>query len=271
MRLSIQEVLDYKNCPQLYKFKHVDFLPEKKELSDYFRQVIRQTISYYYFCMIDKNERSLNNLFTKWEQLWFCEDIESNFKEEDIREKSNMAVTLLKNFYRYASNEKVTPIAVDFKYDAMFEGDTNLHIVGTIPLIKLLNDKTRGRETNLVFFSYSPYMPDDFLGKIDLNTTVATYAFRKGFETKESNVILCNIGKKQEVALQKSGEDFVRARKALFNIATGIENRIFYPSDNRLNCGKCRFKIFCMNEKAMEDRYVVSKGLDNRKQCSRNS
>jgi hypothetical protein len=264
VRLSMQEILDYKNCPQQYKFKHVDFLPEKKELKDHFKEIIRQTMSYYYFCMIDKNERSLNNLFTKWEQLWFCDEIENNFKEEDVRERYNMAVNIIINFYRYAAKEKVTPIAVDFKYDAMFEGPTNLHVVGTIPLIKVLNDKAKDRETNLVFFSYSSYAPDDFLSSIDINTTVASYAFRKNFDIRESNIILCNIGKKQEIAIHKSGSDFVRARKLLYNIATGIENRIFYPSDNRLSCNNCRFKIFCMNEKAMEDRDEVSKGLDNR-------
>ena len=108
-------------------------------------------------------------------------------------------------------------------------------------------------------------MPDDFLSQIDLNVTVATYSFRKSFETKESNVLLCNIGKKQEIVLQRSGSDFARASKILFNIATGIENRIFYPSDNRLSCRKCKFKVFCMNEKAMEDRDGICKGFDNRK------
>ena len=265
MRLSMQEVLDYKNCPQKYKFKHIDFLPEKKDLSDHFKEIIRQTISYYYFCMIDKKEKSLSNLFSKWEQLWFCKEIEENFKEEDIRDRSNMAVNILKNFHKYAASEKVTPIAVDFRYDAMFAGEKNLHITGSIPLIKVIIDKRRGRETSLVFFSYSPNMPDDFLSQIDINVTVATYAFRKSFETKESNVLLCNIGKKQETVLQRSGSDFVRASKILFNIATGIENRIFYPSDNRLSCRKCKFKIFCMNEKAMEDRDDICKGFDNRK------
>ncbi len=264
MQLSMQEVLTYKNCPQQYKFKHVDFLPEKKELKDHFKEALRQTISYYYFCMIDKKEKSLQNLFSKWEQLWFRKEIEQNFKGEDVRDRSNKAINLLRNFYKYASQEKVTPIAIDFKYDAMFEGETHLHVSGTIPLIKVVNDGTRKRETDLVFFSYSPHMPDDFLSKIDLNTTIASYAFRKSFETKESNIILCNIGKKQEVPLYKSGSDFARAKKILYNIATGIENRIFYPSDNRLTCNKCRFKVFCMNERAMEERNEISKRSNNR-------
>ena len=264
MRLSMQEVLDYKNCPQQYKFKHVDFLPERRELKDHFKEILRQTISYYYFCMIDKKEKSLDNLFSKWEQLWFCPEIESKFREEDVRERSNFAVNLLRNFYKYASKENILPIAVDFKYDAMFEGETHLHVTGTIPLIKVLNDRSRERITDLVFFSYSPSMPDDFLTAIDLNTTVASYAFRKNFETRESNIILCNIGKKQELALQRNGSDFLRAQKVLYNIAAGIENRIFYPSDNKVSCNSCRYKLFCMSEKAMEDRNVISKERDNR-------
>jgi len=263
VRLSMREALDYKDCPQLYKFRHVDFLPERRDIKSYFKQKLRQTISHYYFCMIDKREKSLNNIFSKWEQLWFCPEVEESFQESDIRDHSNKAISLLRNFHQYTKDERIVPVAVDFRYEASFDGETNLHVTGKIDLIKVLNDKTRNKETDLVFFSYSNHMPDEFLSKININTAVAAYAFRKNFESRESNVILCNIGKKHETVIQMTGSDFVRAKKILYNIAEGIENRIFFPSDNKQKCGKCSFRTFCMNEKAMEDRDAISKRHDN--------
>lgn len=258
MHVSMNEIMDYKSCPQLYKFRYIDSLPEKKDLSDYFRECLKKTISYFYFCMIDKKEKSLNNLFQKWEQLWFSKEINENFPQNEIREGSNSAVNLIKNFYKYTCQEKIIPVAVDFRYEVTFEGDKNIHVTGKIDLIKVVDDKSRNRETDLVFFSYSSSMPDEFQSKIDLNTTMAAYAFRKNFDARESGVILCNIGKKQELVIHKTGSDFIRSQKILHNIVSGIENRIFYPSDNALNCRKCKFRSFCINEKAMEDRNAIS-------------
>ena len=79
MRLSIEEIVDYKDCPQMYKFRHVDLLPERRTIKDHFTECLKQTISHYYYCMIDKKERSLDNLFSRWESIWFDQDRSDGF------------------------------------------------------------------------------------------------------------------------------------------------------------------------------------------------
>lgn len=265
MRLSIDEIVDYKDCSQMYKFRHVDMLPERKTVKDHFRECLRQTISFYYYCMIDKKERSLDNLFSRWESVWFAKDADENFTEDEIREGSNRAVELIRNFYEYNKKEKVFPVAVDFKYETIFGGDQNLHVTGMIDLIKVVNDKSRKRETDIVFFTQSRTTPDDFFTNVDIRYTMASHAFRESFKTRESNVIACNIGKKKSAYIKKSGGDFDRARKIIYNIANGMENRIFFPSENPLTCSRCKYKVFCMNEKAMEDKgNAICKGSYNR-------
>lgn len=265
MRLSVNEIVDYKNCPQMYKFKHVDMLPEIKTIKDHFKDCLKQTISFYYYCMIDKREKSLDNLFSRWESVWFSENIHDRFTDVEIREGSNKAVELIRNFYEYNKEERVFPIAVDFKYETIFKGNTNLHVTGEIDLIKIVDDKSKDRKTDIVFFTQSRTMPDDFFKSIDLRYTLASYAFRNNFKAKENNVVVCNVGKKQYFYVRKTGTDYERARKILYNIATGIENRIFFPSDNPITCNKCRYKVFCMSEKTMEDKEnAICKGSYNR-------
>jgi hypothetical protein len=253
----------------MYKFRHVDMLPERKTIRDHFKECLKQTISFYYYCMIDKREKSLDNLFSKWESVWFTGDIDENFSEEEVREGSNRAVELLRNFYAYNKEEKVFPVAVDFKYETIFEGSTNIHTTGTIDLIKVVNDKSRSRETDIVFFTQARTMPDDFFSSVDIRYTMASYAFRNNFKEKESNIVACNIGKKKNTYIKKTGSDYERARKIIYNIANGIENKIFFPSDNPVTCNKCKYKVFCMNEKAMEDKgNAICKGSYNGTQCS---
>lgn len=265
MRLSIDEIVDYKNCSQMYKFRHLDMLPERRTIKDYFRECLRQTISYYYYCMIDKKEKSLDNLFSRWESVWFADDTEENFTEDEIREGSNKAVELLRNFYSYNKENKVVPIAVDFKYETIFDGSPNVHVTGAIDLIKIVDDKSKDRKTDIVFFTQSRVLPDDFFSNIDIRYTMASYAFRKNFKTRENNVVACNIGKKKNTYIQNTGSDFERARKIIYNIANGMENRIFFPSDNPITCNICKYRVFCMNEKAMEDKEnAICKGSYNR-------
>ena len=265
MHVSIKHLLDYKTCPQMYKFRHVDMLPEKADIARAFRLALRKTISFYYFSLMEQKKPSLHDLMGRWEKVWFSKQIEETFLQDEIRERSNAAVGLIRNFHRYARVDKEVPVAIDFRYEALFEGEVNLHVSGNIDLIRVVNDKTRNKEVHLVFFSYSRYHPSDFLSQIDLNTTLASYAFRKGFKEKEDKIVLCNIGKKQESAVLRTGNDFERCRKICYNIVSGIENKIFYPADNYINCKKCNFRTFCINEKAMEDRNGISKELDNRR------
>ena len=254
MRLSIDEIIDYKDCPQLYKFRHIDMLPERKTIKDHYKDCLKRTISFYYYCMIDKREKSLDNIFSRWESLWFAEDAEQNFTEEEIREGSNRAVVMLRNFYEYNKREKVFPVAVDFRYETVFEGNPNVHVTGEMDLIKVVNDKTKDRQTDIVFFTQSRVLPDDFFSNVDLRYTLSSYAFRKNFKAKETSVIACNIGKKKNTYIKKTGTDYDRAKKIIYNIASGIESRIFFPSDNPVTCNRCKYKVFCMNEKAMEDK-----------------
>jgi len=173
------------------------------------------------------------------------------FTGESLNKKSNEAVIVLGNVYKRIRAEKITPIAVNFAYEAVFEGDENIHVTGNIDLIRILHDRTRKRETHIVFFSLARNYLDEFLMKGDISISVASYGFRSNFKEQEDKIIINNILCKDDNVAVRDGADYRRAEKVVRNICRGIEEKVYYPAGNRLTCSDCQFKLFCINEKAI--------------------
>lgn len=251
MRISVREIRDYQRCPLYYKFKHVDELPIAKTLDDHFKEYIKLSLYAYYFSLIENKKKSFEGLMKRWEELWFSSDMIERFSEEDLKQKSNEAVIIMSDFFKKYGMEPVVPIAVNFQYEAIFDGKENLHVTGDIDLIKILNDRTVRSETCICSFTLSKGYPDIFIIKNDLTLSVASYAFRANFKAKEDRMLMMNIRCAEDTPTLRTGADFSRAEKAIRNIGTGIKNGVFYPTPNNISCSTCPFKMFCLNEKSI--------------------
>jgi hypothetical protein len=247
VRISVGEIKDYQKCPLFYKLKNVDELPITKTVDEYFVDYFKLALYYYYFCVIEKKSKSFEGLMKRWEELWFSSDMLDIFSEEDLKSKSNEAVIMMSDFYKKFSTEAITPIAVNFKYESIFPGTENLHVTGDIDLIKVVNDRTRKSETHMSFFSLSSRYPDQFMLKNDIGISVASYAFRSSFKSKEDKITIISIKNSEDSPTLRTGNDFSRAE----NICTGIKNGVFYPAPNIISCAKCSFKMFCLNDKSI--------------------
>ena len=254
MRISIREIKDYLRCPLYYKLKNVDELPVFKTLDEYFSDYFKLALFFYYFSLLDKKKKSVEGMMKRWEELWFSADMLGNFSEEELRTKSNEAVILVNDFIKKYGTETVTPIAVNFQYEAIFEGTENLHVTGEVDLIKILNDRSRKNETCICSFSLRKSYPDLFLVKNDIALSIASYAFRSNFKSQEDKIIINNIRCAEDTPTLRTGNDFVRAEKIIRNICAGISNRVFYPAPNNISCSNCPFRILCLNEKSVNTR-----------------
>lgn len=251
MRISIKEIKDYIKCPLYYKLKNLDEIPFDKSINSYFKDYFKLALYFYYFSLLDKKKKSFELMMKRWEELWFSREMLDLFSEEELKKKSNEAAILMNTFFKRFSDEPITPIAVNFQYEAIFEGKEHLHVTGDIDLIKILNDRTHKSETCITMFSMSKNYPDTFMVKNDLGMSVASYAFRSNFKTQEDKITLQNISCSEDTPTIRTGNDFLRAEKAIRNICNGIKNGVFYPSPNNISCGDCPYKLFCLNEKSI--------------------
>ena len=251
MRISINEIRDYQKCPLFYKLKHVDELPINKTIDDYYKDYFKLALYYYYFCVLEKKPKSFEGLMKRWEELWFSREMIELFPESELKSKSNEAVIMMSDFYKKFSGEVTTPIAVNFQYEAIFPGAENLHVTGDIDLIKVVADRTRKSETHISFFSLSSRYPDQFILKNDLGVSIASYAFRSSFKSREDKITIVSIKGSEDSPTLRTGNDFSRAERAIRNMCNGIKGGVFYPAPNMISCSKCSYKIFCLNEKSI--------------------
>jgi len=251
MRISINEVKDYMKCPLYYKFKHSDCIYDDLTIGQLFKIHLKSAIGYYYFSIIDDLPKHYKSMLKKWEMLWYSSDMLKKFDSAELDEYSNKAIPMINNFYTKSNEEKGAPVAVNFTYEVTLAGEDNIDLTGEIDLIRILNDRTRSRETQLVKFFTSNSRLDEFLMRSNIDMTMASYAFRDSFK-KTENVILCrNVYRKEDFRTSRNGADYTRAIKSIRNICRGIKERVFYPINNKISCSTCRYKVFCMNERAI--------------------
>jgi hypothetical protein len=251
VRVSIREIRDYVKCPLQYKLRHIDEMLEDRSIENYFRDYFKLVIYFYYFSIIENKKKSFEAMMKRWEELWFSSDMMELFPEAELKEKSNEAVTLLTNFIKKYGEERCTPIAANFQYEAIFEGKENLHVTGDIDLIKIINDRTNRKETCLVDFSLSKTYPDSFLIKNDISLSVASFAFRSNFKSKEDKMIVQSLRRQDDTPTLRTGMDYSRAERSIRNICIGIRDGIFYPNPTPMNCPSCSYRLFCLNDKSI--------------------
>ena len=187
----------------------------------------------------------------KWESLWFSKYMLETFDRDELDRKSNDAVLILTNYYKKIVGEKVTPIAVNLPYEVIFEGQENIHVTGDIDLIRIINDRTRKSETQIVSLCTMHHRPNDFMAKNNIYLSVVSFAFRKDFKTKEDKIVIDHVRSKEYTNTIRTSGDFIRAEKIIRNICKGIKERVFYPTAHKMFCTNCKFKLFCINEKAI--------------------
>ena len=243
--------MDYAKCPLYYKFKHIDCLPEDKNIDEYFREYFKLALYFFYFSIIEKKPKSFELMMKRWGELWFSNDMLEVFPEDELSKKSNEAVGLMNSFFSKYSAENSMPIAVNMQYEAIFEGEENLHVTGDIDLVKITNDRTARRETIVSQFSLSKHASDTFFLKNNIPLTIASYAFRSNFKTEESKIVVQNMRCAEDGVTFRTGMDYSRAEKAIRNICRGIKEGVFYPNPSPINCSHCSYKVFCLNERAI--------------------
>ena len=251
MRISIRDIRDYVKCPLYYKLKNVDCIPEEKSIDEYFREYFKLALYFFYFSLIEKKPKSFDLMMKRWGELWFSSEMLGIFSEAELGKKSNEAVMLMNAFFNKYGNEPSIPVAVNLQYEAIFQGTENLHVIGELDLVKIVNDRTNRRETTLVQFSLSKHPADNFLLKNNIAISVASYAFRSNFKTKEDKIVLQNLMGKEDTPTLRTGMDYSRAERSIRNICTGIESGVFYPAPSQLACPNCPYRLFCLNDKSI--------------------
>ena len=231
MELTEQQMFDYIYCPALYDFKYNKnvVLEKPKKISD----LVNQVCNYFFMYIIEfKKVPSLAMLSNKYEKLYLKD------KELFDDSKYTSGLFLLRNFYNWACQEKLTPFSPNMPFaltidDIKINGYTN-------PIIVNINSKT----FEFLFLKYNNRLLDTNDLDKKLKFSLDCLAFNQNPDYKINVIKVKNIRNNKEYITSRNNNDYKRIKSTIKNISNGIKNKVFYPSEG-IKCKDCPYKYYC--------------------------
>lgn len=241
MRLSIEDVLTYIECPM----KYVHSKEEKTlSLKEEFDEKLHKTIYAFYFNAKNGKSSTKNDIRKKWGSLWY----KAQTKEEILFSNSNTernemgmrGAALIDIFHTSTVDTPVAPLIIGQEYTVPI-GEHYLN--GNIELIREVREKGR-RVIELVDFRTDDVLPDEFVTRYDLAITAQSYAFRKLFAAKEGRIILHYLRRNKIYVTSRDKKSFTNYELIVNQVASSIAAKHFYPKYS-LACKGCPYQRQC--------------------------
>lgn len=127
-KITAEGIKDYQTCGLLFKYRHVDEMPEKILSRDLmavkFENTIKSVINYFFYKKQGGLTPSYASLLNRWEKLWFQKDTTAydiiheqheSFYGNNSSLTSKAAAALL-DFYNFYADDAAVPMAIDQKF-----------------------------------------------------------------------------------------------------------------------------------------------------------
>lgn len=255
MKITVDELHSYMQCPAKYNFKHNKGIYEGDSKNIIFKKALHKTIYYFFYNVMNEQVPSLANLKDKWAAI--CSEM-FDFEEEGVFSSrkgyiprgKNMrknpefvrGMEMIHNFYQFNHKNPGAPIAVDHKYQVSF-GD--VVVEGTFELVReIVDEEDNRRYIEIVDYKVNDRGIDYFLVKNDLNLLLASYAFRNLFQAKEDRLKYHYMNTGRDIIVNKRDDNFRRIESVVEGISKGIEMEHFYPRQTFM-CKGCELKDIC--------------------------
>jgi CRISPR/Cas system-associated exonuclease Cas4 (RecB family) len=261
MDIKLDEFHTYLHCPLKQKFQFVDGIQMPSSLSVEFKKAVHKTILYFFHCASNGWVPKPAQMKDKWAQHW--EEASGNtvsgiadllvtsqslhssrhsMKSPEHEKLKRLGFEMVHNFYHYNKDNPGNIIGVDMDYRIPIG---NLTILGKFELIREIVDAEDGkRYIEIVDFKTNADHIDPFLVKNDFNLTVASYAFRNLFQSKEDRVKYHYLKTGRDIIIQKTEQDFKRMKSIIDGVYIGIQNKLHYPRQTHM-CKTCEHKELC--------------------------
>jgi len=242
IEFDYDSLITFMRCPLRYKFEYVNKIDTEKEgIKRFFSETIHETIKHFYKTLKDEGVKlTQKQLHNFWGNLWL-EDVDTEkIIYGNKSEKSKLTkkgYSYLNKFHRYNSSNSGTPIEVGLDYNINYMNKYKLS--GNIELIRRTRVKLQ-----IVNFSTSRYVPDEFRQKNDIRFTLNSYAFRQIFEKEEDETLYYHVRTNKKVPVYRGQNDYEKLLTIIDNVYKCIEEDLYYPRISYL-CKQCKFHDFC--------------------------
>lgn len=229
MILTEDQFFDYIQCPAKYDLKYNKRIPSSESVT--MQKLLDKVVKYFYSNLLDGKVCTMEQLKQKWDSI--CE---KNIYFIDTK-KNLEGMNYIINFARWASNEQPNIIDFDSSYDIITE---NTIFSGNMGAIRMIPN--RKFELIINRFNNRTISQND-LDKM-LKYTIDCYAFKEQCAVEISAIRLINHKNNEEFISSRSNNDYDRLTSSIKGVASGIENKAFYPRES-IYCTSCNYIDFC--------------------------
>lgn len=245
-KYTIEQVLDYMNCPLCYHLKHEkevalpkNFLIDNKNIA--YQEVMFETIRYFYIEHQKGKPPTYKKLCDKFYRSWLEKtdslDTMSILTRKmknatrDAREEQSRYVKegyrSLENFYKNNASTKQAVLAVNHPYNIKIKG---IEITGNFDLVReILNPKSKLREIQLVNFQLTRQKPSEEDLNNNLELLTMALGFKQIFGVHPDQFILYYPSRNDSVHLIHEPNDYRRSLQVLNAFRMSVDSVPPYP------------------------------------------
>jgi len=239
--LSHSSISLYNECPQKYKFRYIDRIPEKPKHYFSFGSSVHTALEYFYGAK-EPPAPSLEQVLAYYKEHWISAGYKNQAQEEQYRENGEEILTL---FYRKHAPEYHIPLFVEYNFNMEVGG---VPVTGKVDRVDRLPD---GR------FSVVDYKTGKALAKdriaTDEQLTMYQLACEKLLGAEVCRLSFYHLPSLTEHVAERRGASAIRKlENKIVSTADAISRGEFSPAPEEKKCFWCDYKPLCPVYKAQD-------------------
>lgn len=242
--LSYSSMSLFLECPQKYKFRYIDKIPQKPRHFFSFGTSMHEALEFFYSPPGDV-PLSLAGLIEYYQAHWISEGYEQPGQEAEYKARGE---SILTDFYaKHITNFKL-PFFTEYKFDLLVAG---VPVTGYIDRIDRVGDK-------IAILDYKTGKP---LAKDRLDTdnqlTMYQLACEELLGMKVESLTFYHLNSCTPFTTSPRSKETIQIlRDQVVSVANLISQQAFVPTPSERKCGWCDYKSLCP---AYQDQFISLK------------
>ncbi|MBI3550668.1 MAG: PD-(D/E)XK nuclease family protein [Elusimicrobia bacterium] len=232
--LSHSSISMYTECPQKYKFRYIDKLPEKPKSFFSFGKSVHSALEYFYNIPA-LPAPTLEKVLKFYKDNWISE----GYKDaEQERENLEEGERILRGFYKKHIDDFKLPFFAEYKFDLKVDG---IPVIGFVDRI----DKTDSGKLSILDYKTGKSLEKDRV-LTDAQLTMYQMACEEllGMEVERLSFYHLN-SLKEHVSKPHTKKQVKDLRQRVVTVAESIQKGLFEPQPEERKCQWCDFKPHC--------------------------
>ena len=232
--LSHSSISLYAECPQKYKFRYVDAVPEKPRHFFSFGRSVHSALEFFYAPKTPVPP-TLDELLKNYREVWVQEGYRDQSQEVEYFEEGRR---ILKAFHDKHSKDFHVPLSVEYGFEFELEG---VPVKGFVDRV----DKLADGRLAVIDYKTGKKLKTGRL-ELDAQLTMYQYACESLLGAEVGELIFYHLPSLTEHRTTRRGPQLVDELKArIVNTAEAITKEKFDPKPDEMVCRWCDYKPIC--------------------------